>query len=158
MHGRRSKRWGGAAYGYYKDTISGEIKQAEAKLTREEKAGRGQVTASAAQYDIGTDSVPRTGFAVIHKRERIFPSNQNERMTRALERGADMESVHRMYQSSMGTRDARQQAARGGDRTMNMNVHAIDSKGVAQFFDKYKHHMRAALNSSYAENSGGADA
>ena len=33
--------------------------------------------------------------------------------------------------------------------------HAIDAKGVAQFFDQYKHHMRSALNDSYAENSGG---
>jgi len=36
-----------------------------------------------------------------------------------------------------------------------LHVHAIDAKGVAGFLDKYKHNLRAAVNDSYAENSGG---
>jgi hypothetical protein len=81
-------------------------------------------------------------------------SDQNERITRAVESGASLEKVHASYQAAMQSNDARRGSG-GGDRTMNMNVHAIDSKGVAQFLDTYKHHIRAAVNDSYAENSGG---
>ena len=83
-----------------------------------------------------------------------MPSDQNERITRAVESGASLSAIHASYQTAMQSRDARQGSS-GGDRNLNMNVHAIDARGVAQFFDKYKHHMRAALNDSYAENSGG---
>jgi hypothetical protein len=148
---------GPAGKSYYQDTIKKEIKDAEGKLTAEQRAGRSMYTTTAAQFATGIDSVPRDGMAMLHQKEMVFSAPRTERATRALENGASLESVHRSYQAAMSTRDARR-APSGGERTMNMNVHAIDAKGVAQFFDKYKHHMRRALNSSYAENSGGADA
>lgn len=135
-------KMGGSARAYYWDTVNGEIKQAEAKLTSQERAGRSQYGDSAAQYDVGTDSVPRTGMAVIHQRERIMPSDQNERITRALENGADSRTM------------AAQSSGWGGD----VHIHAIDAKSANQWIMSNKHQFRAAINASYAENSGGADA
>ncbi len=129
---------GPAARAYRNDTIDPEIKQAEAKLSAAERAGRSNYTAQAAQYDIGADSVPRDGYAMIHENERIVPSDQNERITRALENGSTMP----VQQSDSGW-------------TGDLHVHAIDARGVADFFDKHKHLMRGSLNDSYAENSGG---
>jgi len=124
------------------------------KLTAEQKAGRSQYTSSVAQYAFGTDSVPGTGYALLHDKERVMPSDQNERITRAVESGASLSAVHASYQRAMQSSDARRGSG-GGDRTMNMNIHAIDAKGVSQFLDKYKHQIRSAVNDSYAENSGG---
>jgi hypothetical protein len=139
---------------YRNEHIVPEFKEAEAKLSAQEKAGRSKYTAQAASYAVGTDYVPATGFNLNHEGERIMRSDQNERITRAVESGASLEKVHASYQAAMQSNDARRGSG-GGDRTMNMNVHAIDSKGVAQFLDTYKHHIRAAVNDSYAENSGG---
>jgi hypothetical protein len=122
---------------YFNNTIQPEIKQFMASLSAQEKAGRSNYSSSAAQYDIGTDSVPHDGFAMIHAGERIIPSDQNERLTTALEGGGKMP----VQSQSMGD--------------VHLHVHAIDAKGVAQFMGQYKHHIRAALNDSYAENSGG---
>jgi hypothetical protein len=134
---------GGSARSYYWDTINGEIKQAEGKLTAEQRAGRSQMTATAAQYDIGTDRVPRDGLAVIHENERIMPSDQNERITRALESGADSPKMP-VQGTSLGD--------------VHLHVHAIDAKSSVQWLQANKHNVRAALNSSFAENSGEADA
>jgi hypothetical protein len=144
---------GPQGHAYYEDYIAKELKTAEAKLTQEQKAGRSMYTASAASYDIGTDSVPHDGIAIIHHRERIMPSDQNERITRAVESQSSLSTSHANYLSTMRSKEARSSSQ--GDRTMNLNVHAIDSKGVAQFLDKYKHHIRVAINNASAENSGG---
>jgi hypothetical protein len=163
-------KMGGSAKAYYWDTINKEIQQAEAKLTAEEKSGRRDQTASAAQFDIGSDSVPRDGFAFIHKDERIFPSAHNERITRALEAGADDTIIQRMQpRSSYGLdaahadyRAAMQSSGAGGGSTSAVNhtwnVRAWDAKSVTQMLMDHKHTVRAASNASYAENSGGADA
>src|SRR6185437_11637828 len=124
---------------YYVDSIRPEIRAAIQKFNSEEKAGRSQYTASAAQFDIGTDFVPRTGMAVIHHGERIFPSDQNERITRAIEGGGTMQ-------------------ADSGSGDVHLHVHAIDAKSSMQFLMANKHSIRSALNASYAENSGGSDA
>jgi len=108
-----------------------------------EKSGRSNFTTTAAQYAVGTDAVPRTGMAEIHQGERIVPSDQNERITRAIENGAD------------GTRMATA-SAWGGD--VHLHVHTMDARGVEQFLDQHKHRIRSVINASYAENSGGADA
>ena len=151
---KTTKKMGAADTRYYNNTIKPEIQQFLGKLTAEQKAGRSQYTASTAQYAFGTDSVPGTGYALLHDKERVMPSDQNERITRAVESGASLSAVHASYQKAMQSSDARRGSS-GGDRTMNMNVHAIDSKGVSQFLDKYKHQIRSAVNDSYAENSGG---
>lgn len=148
---------GSAGDHYYWDTVKGEIAQAQGKLTAEERAGRSHFHATAAQFDVGSDSIPHDGFAFIHAKERIFPSDQNERITRALEAGASSESIARGYRAAMSASSPRGWGG-SGDRTVNMNFHALDSKSVARMFNENKHHLRAALNASYAENSGGADA
>jgi len=127
---------------YYKDTVEKEIKDAERKFTSMEKAGRSRYTATAAQFAEGTDSVPRDGLAVIHHRERIVPSDQNERITRALEGGA-------------GSTRMPAQSGFGGD--IHFHVSAIDSRSVDKFFNENGHRIRASLNKTYAENSGGSD-
>jgi hypothetical protein len=133
---------GGSARAYYWDTINGEIKQAEGKLTAEQRAGRSQMTATAAQYDIGADRIPRDGFAMLHQDERIMPSDQNERITRALENGADSPTMP-VQGTSMGD--------------VHFHVNAIDSRSVEKFFMQHGHKIRAALNQTYAENSGSSD-
>ena len=80
---------------------------------------------------------------MIHQGERIVPSDQNERITRAVENGADS--------TRMATA-----GSWGGD--VHFHVHALDTKNARQAFMDHKHLLRAAVNESYAENSGGADA
>jgi hypothetical protein len=135
-----TNKMGFAGQRYYQNTIKGELNQAMATLSREQKAGRSMYGFSAAQFDVGADSIPRDGYAFIHQRERIIPSDQNERITRAIE-GQSMMPV----QPSAGW---------GGD----LHVHAIDGKSALQFLMANKHGVRAAINASYGENSGGADA
>lgn len=136
-------KMGHAGISYYSDVVKGELRQAEAKLSSEERAGRSRYTVSAAQFDIGADRIPRDGYAYIHQDERIMPSDQNERITRAIEAGAD------------GSRMSAQSSSTwGGD----VHIHALDAKSSVQWLLANKHNVRAALNASYAENSGGADA
>jgi hypothetical protein len=134
---KTTNAWGPEAHSYYNDSIVPEIKEAEGKLTAEQRAGRSQYTTSAASYDVGSDYIPQTGWNLNHEGERIIPSDQNERITQALEGGGKMPV----------------QAAPMGD--VHLHVHAIDAKGVAGFLGKYKHDIRGAVNDSSAENSGG---
>lgn len=53
--------------------------------------------AAVAAFDVGSDSVPSTGLAVVHARERIIPGDQNERITQALEGGGSGGSNHFHY-------------------------------------------------------------
>src|SRR5579884_1056214 len=135
-----TNKMGAAAESYYQDTIKKEIATAEQKLTREQKAGRSEFGFSAAMFDIGTDYVPRTGLAVIHEGERIVPSDQNERITRAIESGSGV------MPADTGS---------GGDT--HLHVHAIDTKSAVQFLMSNKQAVRAALNASFAEYGGMAN-
>lgn len=148
---------GPAAQSYYQDTIKKEIKQAEGRFDSMEKAGRSHFTATAAQFATGTDSVPHDGWAYIHHRERITPSDQNERITRGIESLASSESVAAGYRSAMQNGASRQTAPPSG-WSGDLHIHAIDAKSVKTLMFEQKHVIRAAVNASYAENSGGADA
>lgn len=128
---------------YYWDTVIGEIHQAEGKLSAEQRAGRSNYTSQAAQFDIGADRIPRDGFAMIHQDERIVPSDQNERITRALESGAD---------------STRMPVQGGFSGDIHLHAHSMDSKTVMRTLMDHKHDIRSAYNASFAENSGGADA
>jgi hypothetical protein len=144
-----TKKMGPAAESYWGDTIKPELMQAMGKFDAEQRAGRSMYTAQGASYAVGTPYVPHDMTAQIHEGEGIFRADQNEVLTRSVGGLADLHSAYKASMSRGSTPSG------GGDRTMNMNVHTIDSQGVAQFFDKYKHHMRSALNDSNAENSGG---
>jgi hypothetical protein len=139
---RTTSKMGPVAVSYYNDTIVKELKQAEAKFTAMEKSGRRQFTSTAAQYATGTDYVPGTGMAVLHQGERIIPTDQNQQITRAL--------------TSNDGDKMNASPAQGGD--VHIHVHAIDTKSGAQWLMGNKHILRSAVNASYAENSGGADA
>lgn len=133
-------KMGFAGKEYYENTVEGELKRAMSNLTREQRAGRSQYGVNAAQFAVGSDSIPHTGMAVLHEGERVFPSDQNERITRAIEGQTKMPA-----QSDSGWQ---------GD----LHVHAIDAKSSVQFLMDNKHTVRSAMNASYGENSGGADA
>jgi hypothetical protein len=125
---------------YYHDTVTGEIGQEEAKLSREQKAGRSAATFSSAEYDVGTDSVPRDGMAVIHEGERIMPSDQNERITRAIEAQSTMPVMSGAAASEV-----------------NLHFHSPDAKGARDLLMQHSDAVRAALTKSYGDYGGQAD-
>lgn len=129
-----------AGHRFYADSAKPEIDAALAKLTREQKAGRSANGFSTAMYDIGADRVPRDGYAYIHANERIMPSDQNERITRAVENASEPRFAP---------------AASGGVR--DLHVHALDAKSVQELLMHHGDTIRAALNESYASYGGTAD-
>jgi hypothetical protein len=164
---------GGSARDYYWDTINKEIKQAEAKLTAEQKAGRSQFTMSAAQYDQGgwlenfgsfaTGS--DTGF--VHGRRGEFvmteqPAAEHAGALEAIRAGAsrsDMASYYGAdaYRTAMQSSTGRQSAG-SAPVGHTFNVKAWDHRSVVQMLYDHKDHIRGAFNASFAENSGGSDA
>jgi hypothetical protein len=127
---------GPAAMSYWNDTIKPEIEQAQTKLTAEQRAGRSMYSASGAQYATGADSVPGTGMALVHQGERIFSTDQNERITQSIESAGRMPT---------------QPAGWSGD----IHIHAHDTQTGISFLMNNKHVIRNAMNASLAENSGG---
>jgi len=159
---KTSKSYGPAAGSYFSDTIKPEIKEAEGKLTAEQRAGRSMYTAQAAQYDWGgpvdnfgtLGTTPGHGF--IHAQQGEYVVEQQQALTHstaltAINAGASHADMANLYGAKQGTMPT--QPASMGD--VHLHVHAIDAKGVAGFLDKYKHNIRSAVNDSYAENSGG---
>ena len=150
LHGHRAAEDGGAPDAeqngdgggsrYYHDNVTREIGQAEAKLTREQKAGRTAGTFSTAQFAAGADYVPRDGMAYIHEGERITPSDQNERITRAMEGMSSMPTM-----------------ASAGYNGPDIHVHAINTKDGVDFLLKNSEAVRAALTQSYGNYGGEAD-
>ncbi|MGA2850997.1 MAG: hypothetical protein ABSE46_18505 [Terracidiphilus sp.] len=134
-----TKKMGPAAESYWGDTIKPELLRTMGKFTAEERAGRSMYTASGASFATGTPNVPETGYARVHANERIFSSVDNREITRAVVEG---------NQSKMPV-----QQGMSGD--VNLHVHTIDARGVADFLDRYKHDIRDSINQSYGENSGG---
>lgn len=142
---------------YYENVIRPEIKRAEGRLTGEERGGRSHFGMATAMFATGVDRVPHDGLAYLHRDESVFSADRTERATRALEALPSLAAITAGYRMAMSHGPA-PAAAAGSYRTLHMNINAIDSKSVAQFFHAHKHHLRAALNASYEENSGGADA
>jgi hypothetical protein len=157
--------WGGSRY--FGDTIKPTLEREKRKFTQEERAGRGNFTVSTAQYHTGGLVDDFYGLATssdegfIHARRGeivVQPqaARQHAPLIHAMNAGASSEQVAKSYQSTMQSATARQSG--GGDRTVNMNFASLDSKSTARLFMENKHHVRAALNASYGEYSGGADA
>ena len=175
MEARRTlDKMGGSARAYYWDTILKEIKQAEAKLTAEEKAGRGQFTMSAAQYHQGgwmesfgsMSTGPGTGW--VHAKSGEFvvseqPAADHAGALEAIRAGASRSDMARYYGGDSSSYRAAMQSSAAqrsisNSTTHNWSVSAIDSKSVVQMLMDERHGVRAAVNASYAENSGGSDA
>lgn len=132
---------------YYHDTVTGEITQAENKLSREQRAGRSASTFSAAQFASGTDSVPRDGAAWIHAKERIIPSDQNERITRSLE------GAHALYRSALQPSSA-SRTSMAPDTRPHLHIHAIDAKSFVDMLSDNSDGVRDAYNASFARYGG----
>jgi hypothetical protein len=160
---RATNQMGPAAQSYYQDTIKKEIKEAEGKLTAQQRAGRSMYTAQAAQYDWGgpvdnfgsLSDGPDHGYARLQRNE--FVVEQQAAQTHggalnAINSGATHADMAKYYGADSSTMPA---ASAPAGWTGDMHVHAIDAKGVAQFLDKYKHNIRSAVNDSMGENSGG---
>jgi hypothetical protein len=134
---KATDKMGPAAQSYYQDTIKTELKQAMGSLTSQQRAGRSMYTFSGASYDVGSPFVPEDQVAQVHRGERIFTADHNERMTSAFEKAATMPV----------------QSGFGGDVHVHMN--AIDAASGVNFLMQNKHVIRGAVNDSLAENSGG---
>jgi hypothetical protein len=150
---------------YYQDVVKKELSAAYAKLTQEQRAGRSQYTTSAAQFDQGgwtgdfgaMSTGADSGWA--HMRSNEFVVHEQAAATHAgaleaIRAGASHEEMGRYYGADSRTMPAASSA--GGD--VHLHLNAIDGKSALQFLTANKHNIRAALNASYAENSGGADA
>lgn len=149
---RTTNSMGPAAKAYYQDTIKAEITASENNLTREQKAGRSQFTTSIASYEVGTDRVPMTGQYTLHKGESVFTADRTERVTRAME---SMSAVAAGYRSTVAQRGY---GSGGGGWGGDIHLHTLDAATSHQWIMKNKHVLRAAVNASFGENSGGADA
>jgi hypothetical protein len=158
---------GGAARGYYWDTINKEIGQAEGKLTAEQRAGRSQFTESAAQYDQGgwtggfgsMATGPDSGWAHMRANEFVVneqPAADHAGALEAIRSGASHSDMANYYGAGGGASMPAAQNGFGGDIHLHYNV--VDSKGIRSLLSRHKHDVRAALNESYSENSGGSDA
>jgi hypothetical protein len=162
---KATNQLGPAAQNYYQDTIKKEIKSAEAKLTAEQKAGRSQYTATAAQYDWGgpVDNFGAFGDGPTHGMIRAQrgeymveqqAANTHAGALNAINSGATPSDMARYYGGGGSTMPA--QSASSGD--IHLHLNAIDGKSALQFLTANKHHVRAALNASLGENSGASDA
>jgi hypothetical protein len=162
---KTTNSYGPAARSYYQDTIKKEIHQAEAKFTSQQKAGRSNFTATAAQYDRGgtIDNFGTLGttseHGFIHAKQGEYMVEQQAANTHAgalnaINSGATHSDMAKYYGGDSGTMPAQTQSA--GD--VHLHLSAIDGKSSMQFLSANKHNIRKVLNDSYGENSGGADA
>ena len=136
-----TNKMGFAGQRYYQNTIKKELNDAMQNLTREQRAGRSQYGFSQASYATGTDSVPETGLYTLHQDESVL-NRSDTSMVRRLVGG-----MSQMPASSSGF---------GGD--VHLHVHALDTKTAVGWMRENKHSLRSAINESFGENSGGADA
>ncbi len=157
-----TRQWGSAGKDVYNDSIKGEITAAQTRLTREQKAGRSEFGMTAAQFhnggfingfgSMGTND----GQGWIHAQQGEFMLNQQAAMSHtAAAQLINSGASHSQMAAYYGANKAPVASSGGGD--VNLHFHSHDSKGAYQLFMDNKHHIRAALNQSYAENSGGAD-
>ena len=148
----------------WNDAIHPEIMRAQQTLTREQKAGRSQYGMSAAQFhsggmigDFGSmGTVGDQGW--IHAQQNEFVVQQQAAMshTQALQlmnSGASHGEMADYYGAGGG---GFQPAAGGND--VHLHFHTPDPGSAHRLLMDNMHSVRAALNQSYSENSGGADA
>jgi hypothetical protein len=162
---KTTNAFGRGGQAYYQDTIKKELREAEQKFSAEQRAGRSQFTATAAQYDwggpidnfgaLGTTS----GHGLIHAQQGEFMIEQQAANTHAgalnaINSGATYADMARYYGAESTTMPAQTQSSWGGD----IHVHALDAKSGVQWLMANKHVIRSAMNASFGENSGGADA
>jgi hypothetical protein len=165
---KTTNQWGHGAQSYYQDTIKPEIAQAKVRFTREAKAGRAQFGISAAQFHTGDEvnhfgnmnTSPTEGFIHAQIGEFIVKPNvaaRNKGALQAMNAGMSIEQIAAAYRSTMRSESGRRTQPIA-NRSVEMSVYAMDSRDVHRFLNQHKHTIRAALNDSDGEYSGGADA
>ena len=118
---------------------------------------------TAAQFDGGGlvrgfgdfASGPRNGWANLEIGETVMHTSATSMHGPALGMmlaGGDHEDLARYY----GAGQSRMPVA-SAPQALQLHFHSHDAKGAYELFMDNKHHVRAALNASYAENSGGWD-
>jgi len=159
----QTRQFGSGGEGYWNDTIAPEIKQAQDRLTREEKAGRSQFGFSAAQFhsggvisDFGSLATsPTEGY--VHAKMGEVVLNEQAAMSHSdvammMNAGATRSDVASYLGGGTTTKQALSSPA-----DVNLHFHSMDAKGARQLLMDNKHVLRAAVNASYDENSGGFD-
>lgn len=173
---QQTKQWGSGGTRYYNDTIKSEIATAEQRLEREYKAGRQNYGMSGAQFHGGGQVLgfgdlatgPNEGYINAQVGETVMHRSATSMHGDALGlmlAGANRQQMSNYYgaqQMAPSYRATMQNGAfNGGGSTISnshqWNVNALDSKSVIDLLMNNKHGVRAAMNASYAENSGGSD-
>jgi hypothetical protein len=156
-----TRQWGSGGTGYYNDHIKGEIIDAQARLTREQIAGRSEFGMTAAQLHSGGvidgfgSMATSSDEGWIHAKKKEVVMHEQAAATHGVELRAMLAGASRADMATYygGTK----RAVATSSAPVNLNFRSHDAKGAYQLFMDNKHHIRAALNQSYAENSGGAD-
>jgi len=162
---KTTSSYGPAASSYYQDTMKKELREAGQKFTAEQKAGRSHFTATVAQGHQGgwTENFgsmatgPDTGWMHMRANEFVVneqPAAEHAGALEAIRSGATHSDMAKYYGADSTKMPASSET--GGD--VHLHVHSLDTKSGMQWLMANKHVIRAAVNSSYAENSGGADA
>jgi hypothetical protein len=160
-----SKQWGPGGQREYSDTMQPEIKKAQSQLTREQKAGRSQYGMSAAQMHYGGPvgdfgSMATTGDqGWIHAQQGEFMVQQRAALPhyqalQMMNSGASQSDMASYYGGGTSSRSL---PVAPSSSPVNLHFHSHDAKGAYDLLMDNKHTIREALNSSYAENSGGGD-
>jgi hypothetical protein len=156
-----TRQWGSGGTGYYNDHIKSEIATAQTRLTREQIAGRSEFGMSAAQFHSGGiidgfGSMATSGDeGWVHAKRGEIVMHEQAAATHSVALQAMLAGASHSDMAAYYGGSKRAVAASSGPINLNFNSH--DAKGAYQLFMDNKHHIRAALNQSYAENSGGAD-
>ena len=143
--------------------IKREIQDVAAQLTREEKAGRSNFTATAAQFhgggtigdfgDFGTSG--DEGFVHARAGEIMvnpMASHENAGVIHAMNSGKSLQQI--MEPMMRGT--GRTGGTPGGETHHHWNISAIDTKDFVNHLETAKHHVRRVMNESYSEYGGEA--
>lgn len=155
---KATNKMGPGGHDYYNDTIKKAIQEEEAQMTREARAGRGQVTMSAAQFhmggpisDFGDLATSDTeGFIHAMAGEYVMhpqATAANAPLLSAMNSGLDLPRMLQ-EQTKMRTHNA---------YDIDLHFNSPDAKGARDLLFANKHVIRAALNDSYSEYSGSSD-
>jgi hypothetical protein len=155
---KTTDKMGPGAHDFYNDTIKKAITNEEAQMTRESRAGRGQVTMSTSQFHSGgwihdfgnMGTGDDTGF--VHAMRNEFVLHPQAAATNAPLLGAMNSGLDLPRLLSGATR---MPAQRNYD--LDFHFHSPDAKGARDLIMSNKHVIRAALNDSYSEYSGASD-
>jgi len=157
---KQTAQWGSGAADYYHSTILPEITNAEAQVTREGRAGRDNVTTTAAQFHGGgwvddfLDLATSDSEGFIHAREGEYmmhdaAASTNAPWLEAMNRGLDLTSAlapvlspgappretgsASTYLSAGGGSSTGGRGGASSENHVHLHVHAIDQRDVSRW-------------------------